>query len=87
MWGNGADSRSPGWSRTCPASWAMEVSASELDVEGIADVIVAAFHEEATRHVELDKLKIMHTGIPNDDFAEDSGSQHAVLQELRKMLG
>jgi hypothetical protein len=42
----------------------MEVSASELDVEGIADVIVAAFHEEATRHVELDKLKIMHTGIP-----------------------
>ena len=65
----------------------MEVSASELDVEGTADVIVAAFHEEAIRHVELDKLKIMHTGIPNDDFAEDSGSQHAVLQELRKMFG
>ena len=45
-------------------SWATEVNTSELDVEEIADVIVAAFHEEATRHVELDKLKIMHTGIP-----------------------
>jgi hypothetical protein len=40
------------------------VNTSELDVEEIADVIVAVFHEEATRHVELDKLKIMHTGIP-----------------------
>lgn len=45
-------------------SWATEVNTSELDVEEIVDVIVAAFHEEATRHVELDKLKIMHTGIP-----------------------
>lgn len=45
-------------------SWVTEVNTSELDVEEIADVIVAAFHEEATRHVELDKLKIMHTGIP-----------------------
>lgn len=45
-------------------SWATEVNTSELDVEEIVDVIVAAFHEEATRHVELDKLKIMHIGIP-----------------------
>ena len=42
----------------------MEVSASELDVEGTADVIVAASQKDVIRHVELDKLKIMHTGIP-----------------------
>lgn len=41
-------------------SWATEVSTAELDVEEIADVIVAAFQKDATRHVELDKLKIMH---------------------------
>ncbi|RRD48774.1 TIR domain-containing protein [Arachnia propionica] len=41
-------------------SWATEVTTQERDVEEIADAIVEAFQKDARRHVELDKLKIMH---------------------------
>ena len=41
-------------------SWATEISSTDQSVEEIADRIVALFQKDATRHVELDKLKIMH---------------------------
>lgn len=41
-------------------SWATEVTTDDRELEEIADSIVATFQKDATRHIELDKLKIMH---------------------------